>query len=693
MYKRRRVPFIRGSIFKVFSVEVQISFAFFFFGFDHSMSSVLIDFFSKESTSFASNDLAVLSTALKVAGNSLLSIQELLQRLSLTLASSSFREVASELFLSFIFLATSTSGKYNAQILEMLEKGASSVDRLVKDACKLYTEHSSPVLEMNSVLDAVCNCLILLSVLLSRSDFTAEAVLSFLDNNIYASTSLLCHAFTKVCGTKPGYAPLFCPFFTTSSSDEVNEKPQFEVPLKIIRVLHQLTSWKMYDYLQKVQVVSRKCKDSSILSLAKASGPFRSYLSVISKKIMETTFLSEWSMYFSILQVKYRDRHTNFYHEFVKECAVLAENLLILTDCFCAQLRKCIMHSEIVQKIFLIFLCWHCDNLNDENSSIYSSVVVVIRALATITFRSKGIQECISKEESTLVKLFAILPGEKRGTLKKDEKDKNYILYSSLLLQLTRMAVNVRLYSFLPIIEAKFNSMTSKRKDALFSKLILDQRCQFAPVEVSGPFFQELLQRLKVGPPTSASGDDYSNALLEATKTSRSSRKRRYERLKRRKKLQESKSMAIKVDATEAEEVKESAIALDVTGDTEVLNENEEEDSDLADESLELHSSASCEVDEKNDLPVEIDLSKWRKGAPPSRIPLDFICSLTHRIIQSVAVLSPEGYVFDRVSIMQYLEENDRCPISGKPLKAANLIVDEKINEKLQTMREKLLDM
>eukprot|EP00796_Vickermania_ingenoplastis_P010424 gene10425-7267_t len=76
---------------------------------------------------------------------------------------------------------------------------------------------------------------------------------------------------------------------------------------------------------------------------------------------------------------------------------------------------------------------------------------------------------------------------------------------------------------------------------------------------------------------------------------------------------------------------------------------------------------------------TEADLSEWRKGPPPMGIPLKYICSLTYRFIQSVPVLSPQGYIFDRTSILSYLEVHQKCPITGEPLLPDDLVVDEQI--------------
>jgi U-box domain len=55
--------------------------------------------------------------------------------------------------------------------------------------------------------------------------------------------------------------------------------------------------------------------------------------------------------------------------------------------------------------------------------------------------------------------------------------------------------------------------------------------------------------------------------------------------------------------------------------------------------------------------------------APPSK----FLCALTNTLM-SDPVMSIHGHTYERTSILAWLENSSKCPITGKPLKLEGLV-------------------
>lgn len=652
------------------------------------MSDAVISFLCRESAVLKSDELAILSSALSVIEYSPSSVQQVLQQLSLTLESSSFREVAPQLFVAWIHLAVKTNGQYVTLMLDALEKGSKHVDQLVHEVGKLYTKTNSPSLMLNAPVDALCNCLILLAILLSSSDFTAEAVLYFLDHNIYSTLSLLIDGFAKISGARPGYAPLLTPLFCSAIHNKENERIQIDILSKILSVMRQLASWKTHAFLEERETMPRKYKKAGPLSIVKASSSFRQYLITIAQQIMASKFLHELSVYFQILNERYGDAALDSYHRIAKECAVFLNNLLTLTGHCQSMLRSHILHSDIVRSLFIPFLCFHAINTKMDLSCNYSSVLAVSRAIGTFAFHSKGIQEIIAKKENILVKLCSEIQENVLRTSNTNENGTDTTQYV-LLMHLTRIALNAKLSSFLPTLGKKWNSMDKKRKQLLFANVLFNGQHDLAPVESAGTFYEEFVNLIEINL-QSIGDDERVFDVSTISKAPRANQKRRYARLRKKQNQQKTKELLFEEStvAVLGEEIckqRRDSNALTCGSESE---EEKEEDIDIEEECLDLHIDHLPEA--KDEIRVEDHLSQWRNGPLPTRIPIAYICALTHRLIQSVPVLSPEGYTFDRVAILSYLETNDKCPISGKPLKAEDLIVNEMINEKLQRLRESL---
>lgn len=665
-------------------------------------TALLIDLSSKENVFLSADDLVMLSSALVVGTSSLPNMENILHRFSLTFEDSSFPNVAPVLFLSLIHLIVRSKDQYVAQILDLLERNSKHVDHLVMEVSALFTEHNSPSVALNDSVDALCNCLILLSVLLSSSDFTAETVLCFLDYNIYATISLLLHAFAKVSGARAGCAPLFMPFYSCSGSSEKKQKIQIEVLSKIVSVVRQLTSWRIHDFLERKKLRFAHYKKSPILSFTKSSASFRNYLTMAGKRIFGSTFLTELSVYFIMMKEKYYTVDFNSYQRMIKDVAALLDNLLILSGHCQNQFRRCILHSDLVGALFVPFLCFQAVQTNVDFSKFSSALSVIARSLATFAFHLKGIQEVITKKENSLVNLCAAIPEKVLHSSTAEESNIDTAQHISLLIHLTRIMLNANLSSFLPILGKKWNSFDKKGKEVLFARLLFEGEHQLAPVEKCGKLYEAFVALLQIKPEDIAN-DEKVFEVANITKASRARRRNRYARLKQKGKQRSSNNFTfdIPLPSLRREKKKEPLLqSSEVDEEKEKEKEKEEvmvvepevDDTDTDDACLDFLADSSTHSDEKEEITPEIDLSEWRKGPPPARIPLDYICALSHRFIQSVAVLSPEGYVFDYLTVKDYLKTSEKCPISGKPLKLEDLIVDEAINKRLQELREDFLN-
>lgn len=85
-------------------------------------------------------------------------------------------------------------------------------------------------------------------------------------------------------------------------------------------------------------------------------------------------------------------------------------------------------------------------------------------------------------------------------------------------------------------------------------------------------------------------------------------------------------------------------------------------------------------------IPSPPDLSRWRK-APPAGVPAAYLCALSQQLI-SIPVLSPFGDVFDKQTILAYLQaKNNRCPITGDELYPSDLVVDNQLWREIDRLK------
>ena len=69
------------------------------------------------------------------------------------------------------------------------------------------------------------------------------------------------------------------------------------------------------------------------------------------------------------------------------------------------------------------------------------------------------------------------------------------------------------------------------------------------------------------------------------------------------------------------------------------------------------------------------------------KLPEELVCPLTH-CLYCDPVKTPEGKVYERLAIENWLENNSKDPLSEKPLKKLDLIVDYSTVEKVETFYE-----
>lgn len=566
----------------------------------------------KEVKPLSNVELFLVEQTLKAPSNQILfAVENLIQSLALTLESDALHSVGPQFFLTCVSLAACHRHTHDALLLGLLEKGGKWIEAVAKDAaCALVDEKSELP---NSVTDTLCNCVILLSMIIPDRQFNAETILSVLEYNVHLCTIILMKAFSRITGSKPGISPLL-----------QNDLQRFVV-LRIISSIRNLCSWKIYSIISAKQL--RKFKNSNGIPLNKVSGPFRHFVSLFTSSFMNHNFFEEVGVYFDVNGVNAACN----YHKIVAESALLIDNLVTLTDQFTVQVRKNIFHSRIFERLFIPFLQAH--NHQDFHTCSDPSVIDVLRMTATFAINSKGLQAFLLDKQEIF-----------RMCIKNISRKEKHLWFYGCLVHLSRIIINTKFVSLLEPLVAVWNTVKPDRRHRMLIRFTEDNH--FTPVDTKNPCFDRFCKLLKYEKPM----------IAVAEKNPRC--RRRHRRRKRYVQLQQQQQDKLA-----------HSLPDDLLSDC---------DSDCDD---------ALDIQLDTDPPFAIDLTPWRKGPPPSRIPLQYICALTHRFIQSAPVISPQGCIFDQVSILSYLKDNDKCPITGEMLKPEDLLVDHDLNEKIQAIR------
>lgn len=207
------------------------------------------------------------------------------------------------------------------------------------------------------------------------------------------------------------------------------------------------------------------------------------------------------------------------------------------------------------------------------------------------------------------------------------------------LAQLTRLVINMEMTQDLQNVCAAWKRCGAEGTRSLFRLLTSSPR-QFSPLDTCGSCFAAFCRMMNLN------HNDSTPTLSIPVRR----RRRRYKKLL--------------LELEERAPVEEDALS-----------------SASSDASANLHEDESDE-----------DLSAWRTGPPPSKIPIDYICQLTHRFFQSTPVVSPQGHTFDQVSILSYVKMYGRCPITKKPLKEEDLLIDHDLHDRVQCIRDSFLE-
>lgn len=584
------------------------------------MSVAVLDLLSRSATPLTHEEAAIIAVALKESAEpySLSSSHGLYQRLILTVTSASFPEVAVDFFSSCIALGS--RGDSSKLLMDLLETGTPAIDKMVADCITAYPNGELPFKDPH--VEALSLCVVLLSIVLPRGKFNTESVLQFAEGNQNVSIYLLGHAFAVVGGTRPGRKPLL--------QGDVKE----QVVIELISAVRCFTSWKTF---QAVSYERKVGKRSESLHVRQFSGQYRHYVSTVTLLLMKLPLFHDLSVDYELSCASQPGEH----HGFVRETALLFENLITMTHLCTTQLRKSVVAAGVIDKIYVPFL----ESLRTHFHKTHLSIVYVIRVLATLAYNAKGVQATLGTRQKTFIRL-----------MEEAHTDTSY--YINFLFQSTRLVVNAKLADAVDCLVSSWNKLALPSKQKLF-RIVVEESGQFSLLDTTSPTFSTFCSGIHMAyTPQDKKSDETCSV-----RTRRYRRRQQYRKL-RKQQLTESQANSENISVSEEAPVKEESLVLE---DIEFIEEEVEE--------------------------IDIDLSEWRKGPPPLRIPLKYICSLTHRFIQSEAVVSPEGLVFDKVSISAYLQSNSRCPISGKPLKIEDLLVDDEINSELQLIRSDFLDI
>ena len=67
-------------------------------------------------------------------------------------------------------------------------------------------------------------------------------------------------------------------------------------------------------------------------------------------------------------------------------------------------------------------------------------------------------------------------------------------------------------------------------------------------------------------------------------------------------------------------------------------------------------------------------------------VPEEFLCPLTLEVIHD-GVMSKYGHHFEKSAIMEWLQSNDRCPLTRQPLSPSMIITDYHFNERIKAWK------
>lgn len=576
------------------------------------MNNGILSFFAQPECAFSKEELIVLRSAVHACFASPEDIQRIFVRLHHTVEKQEFINNASDFFLLCISLVPHCPN--GSEFIALLEKCGKCVDDYVHCVISDVGEEILSVKQME--FQGLSQLVILLSLVLPSSQFSPMAVLELFEGNIRFSVCVMCNAFALASGSRPGISPIL--------SDEL----QLRVVASVLDVIRSFYSWQTYELVISNQLKRYKRKN---IPMTKISGQFRHHIGELNVLFMKLPFLHELGTYYDF----FGGNRPCTFHRIVIHSALLIENLVTMTDQFVVQVRRSILHSQLLERFFLPFLESHCPRA--KTSCRDESVIYALRALGTFAFGCKGIQASILRMNEIFISFLDTFGAE----IIEDWE----IL---LVFQLSRVCINASLLPALAKLGNAWNSLKESRKKKLFEKLSTNF-IRFSPVDTRNDFFKKFVSLINM---------QMKNTEKSSGEPARKphSRRRRYKRIKETK-CENNQGFSVN-------ELKPLALLEDTESD---------EDAD------------SVEV------PPKIDLSKWRKGLPPSNIPLKYICSLTHKFIQSVPVLSPQGYLFDEISILSYLDESDRCPITGIPLRRDELVIDQEIYQELQVLRNDFL--
>ncbi|TPP41191.1 hypothetical protein CGC21_32110 [Leishmania donovani] len=495
--------------------------------------------------------------------------------------------------------------------------------------------------------------LVLVMLVSAESRMKASDLVDFLGADVESTVEVLVSCYGSVCGALPGV-------LAAASGGY-----QLHLVARLVELVRELTFWTTYEELHSNLGIGSKAKKSlsqctGSVTMSALSGPFRYHVGQLISHLVSHL--------------------------------LLLQTLLMLTDQYALVLRKALCRCGLLSKVcgpLLRILCRPQGCLPGELSLFVQTVAVA----STLTYHSSECHQFWGENSSVLV-----AAADRSAVTLADSCIADPRTSAELVAQLVRLVVNSRSSAAVaPLLKTWESVLDSGGKQCVACSLS-NPKSRSRPLDISSPSYNSLRCVFRVDttapppPPAAARRGSVGDLLRQRRRgrhnreqrnlsrgrsrgRARSKRRRRHESQQAR--LQQRYHLLVQcttpTTAVAREQTQVQLVPLDFVSDA-----SSDESSDDRDDAADAYESTCA---------PQVDLSRWRRGPPPTTIPTQYICSLSHSLIRSAPVLSSTGYLFDEDVIIDYLQYYDVCPISGASMSRADLVVDTALKEELGKVR------
>lgn len=638
------------------------------------MSGVYIDavLAANPSQPLNQHDLDALTGLLSALPASLPSDHALFQRLQQTLLCGG--PVSLDLVTSWVEVCIRLAHEppNRPPVFHTLEVCHGALDRFIAQLV-CGAEHTGGALERPRTLQLASRFLVLLMLVSPHAGATtstsasaggggdAGVVLELFHADVGLVVAVTAEAVAAVGGVKVGAAPLV--------KDPHQRK---EAVAQLVDLLRGVAAWHTIMAVAPSSVRENARRNTPMVA---ASRPYRHHVALYMGSLTKCNVFADLALYLkSVAPADELANHPDNAH-LIRSVLLFIDSAFTLTGEYAAQLRKCFTKSGLFETFIVPCVQKQLARLSSGSASAAQSV----RVGATVSFGVKGCHAYLAGQKDVVaavngVSCEAVQALDTRARVE-------------VVGQLVRLIVNGHIARCsAALLDVWRRALTDEEKTSLALQLA-DPMRRRQPLDVYSPCYEEVrpvfafIHGKAAGPKRAerASSDQTPGlANSHGKDNTRHQQGQRPRRIRRRRK----RYAQLRAAQQHVQSVERSAddLAAQLSGSS-------------SDSGSDVDDDKAAEKDEE--VCPSPDLSRWRPGPPPYGVPLRYICALSHRIIRSVPVISPLGYVFDQDCILNYLAETNskRCPVSGQPLRPDDLLVDDDLQRELERVRLSFADV